>query len=88
VYFRCAPFKNGVELDIGNGSRIRITPGNVATIDKGSKTLFHRTPTMRALPMPADVGDLKLLDKYINLHPVNRVLLMGWLSYTLAHPKV
>jgi hypothetical protein len=49
VYFRCAPFQNGVELDIGNGSRIRITPGNVATIDKGSKTLFHRTPTMRAL---------------------------------------
>jgi hypothetical protein len=63
VYYRCAPFQNGVELDIGDKrrTRIRITPGKVASIDKGSKTLFHRTPTMRSLPMPADIGDLKLL---------------------------
>ncbi|MEN8206869.1 MAG: hypothetical protein ABFS24_12775 [Pseudomonadota bacterium] len=88
VHYRCAPFQNGVELDIGNGHRIRIKPGKVAVIEKGSKTLFHRTPTMRSLPMPADVGDLKLLDKYLNINPVNKVLLLAWLSYMLAHPKV
>ena len=40
VFYRCAPFQNGVEIDIGNDrhTRIRITPGKVATIDKGSKT--------------------------------------------------
>ncbi|MFC1772598.1 hypothetical protein ACFL3A_04500 [Pseudomonadota bacterium] len=88
VYYRCAPFQNGVELDVGNGDRIRITPGKVAAIKKGSQTLFHRTSTMRSLPAPADVGDLKLLDKYLNLHPTNAVLLIAWLSYTLAHPKI
>ena len=90
VYFRCAQFQNGVELDIGDDrhTRLRITPGNVVTIHEGSKTLFFRTPAMRSLPMPADVGDVKLLDKYLNLHPTNTVLLVAYISYTLAHPKV
>lgn len=38
--------------------------------------------------MPADVGDLKLLNKYINLAPASVVLLTAWISYTLAHSKV
>ena len=88
VYYRCAPFQNGVELDIGNGCRVRITPGKAVVLHDGSKTLFHQTPTMRSLPMPADVGDLKLLDKYINLHATYATLLLAYLTYTLAHPKV
>ena len=88
VFYRCGPFQNGVELDMGNGSRIRVMPGKVAVIDSGSKTLFRRTPTMRSLPVPADVGDLKLLDKYINLQPTHDLLVSAYLTDTLAHPKV
>jgi hypothetical protein len=43
---------------------------------------------MRPFVMPADVGNLKLLNKYINLHPASVVLLVAWLSFTLANPKV
>jgi hypothetical protein len=90
VYYRCAPFQNGIELDLGDvrHTRIRIAPGNVATVAEGSKTLFHRTATMRPFVVPADVGDLKLLDKYFNLDPASVVLLIAWVGYTLAHPKV
>jgi hypothetical protein len=90
VSYRVAQFQNGVELDLGDArhTRIRIVPGNVAIIDSGSKTLFHRTPAMRPFVVPADVGDLKLLDKYINLDPASKVLLFTWLGYTLANAKV
>jgi len=88
VYYRCAPFQNGIELDIGDDHRIRVTPGKVAVIKKGSETLFYRTSTMRPLPIPAEIGDLKLLDKYLNLHPTHIVLIRAYLTYTLAHPKV
>jgi hypothetical protein len=39
-------------------------------------------------PMPAQVGDLDLLNKYLNLHPAQAVLFIAWISYTLAHPKL
>jgi hypothetical protein len=90
VNYRCAPFENGIELDIGDDlhTRIRIGSGKVVTIDEGSKTLFRRTTAMRSLPMPDKVGDLKLLNKYLNLHPTHVLLLMAYVTYTLAHPKV
>jgi hypothetical protein len=90
VSYRVASFQHGVELDLGDArhTRIRIAPGNVAIIEEGSKTLFHRTTTMRPFVVPADVGDLKLLEKYINLHPPSTTLLLAWLGYTLAHAKV
>lgn len=90
VWYRVAPFKDGIEIDAGDGShsRFRVTSGKVETNIKSSETLFHRTPGMRPLPMPDEQGDLKLLEKYINLDPASTVLLIAWIGYTLAHVKV
>ena len=38
--------------------------------------------------MPAGVGDLDLLKKYVNLHPAALLLLTAWITWTIAHPKV
>jgi hypothetical protein len=78
-------------LDVGDDqhTRICVTPGKVEVITEGSVTLFYRPPTMQPLTMPAEHGDLQLLDRYLNnLHEPDRVLLKGWISFTLAHPKV
>ena len=90
VWYRVAQVQDGIELDVGNKdhTRIRVTPGNVENVKKGSETLFHRTTGMRPFTMPADDGDVNLLDKYINLDTASKILLKAWLSYTLAHPKV
>ena len=59
----------------------------MSVITTGSDTLFLRTAIMKSLPMPAEVGDLRRLHPYVNLHPAERFLLIAWIVYTLAHPK-
>jgi hypothetical protein len=90
VYIRVAPYKDGVEIDRGDNdrTRIRVTSGKVEIIRDGSEIFFYRPTVMRELPMPADHGDLTLFDKFTNIHPVNRMLMYAFMSYTLAHPKV
>lgn len=52
VWYRVAPYEDGIELDVGDDrhTRIRVTPGKVEVVTEGSETLFYRTPAMRALP--------------------------------------
>lgn len=89
VYFRVAPIDGGIEIDAGdeNHTRYHITNGKVEIISEGSEVIFFRTPSSQAMVMPAEVGDVRLLEKYLNMHPAAITLLIGWLSYTLAHPK-
>jgi hypothetical protein len=90
VWCRVAQVEGGVELDIGDDhhTRVQIMPGKVTIKKEGSKTLFYRPRGMRAFVMPDEQGNLALLNKYLNLHPVSIVLLVAWISYTLAHPKI
>jgi hypothetical protein len=90
VFYRVAHTEDGIELDRGDEhhTRILITDGRVEIITTGSETFFYRTPGMKPLVLPADRGDLALIDKYLNLHPADRVLLKAYLTYTLAHAKV
>jgi hypothetical protein len=89
VWCRVAPVQGGIEIDVGDEkhTRIRVLPGNVQIIDHGSATLFYRSASALPMVMPADTGDINLLKKYLNMHPVSMALFIGWLSYTLAHPK-
>jgi hypothetical protein len=89
VDYRIAPIDGGFEIDLGDGEyvRVRVTANEVSIITDGSERLFFRTSTMRALPVPAEVGDLKRLGGYLNLGEPDRVLLIGWITYTLAHAK-
>lgn len=89
VWYRVAPIKNGVEFDVGdpNNTRIIVNPSGVHTLQTGSETLFFRAISTRQMVLPSEAGDLGILKKYLNMHPVSIELFMGWLSYTLAHPK-
>lgn len=89
VWYRVAPIEGGVEIALGDAAdaRVRITPGKVDVLAQGSDTLFYRTPVSRAMAIPAATGNLKLLDKYLNLYAEQRTLLVAWISYILAHPK-
>lgn len=88
VWYRVAQFQGGIIIDLGDKdhTHIRITKGNVV-IANGSGVLFYRTQVSLPMVMPAEVGNIKLLEKYLNLHPASIILLLGWLTYTLAHPK-
>ncbi len=91
VWYRVAPYQDGIEIDLGDEAhnRVRITPGCVETIESGSQTLFVRSPVMKAMAMPAEHGDHKLLQKYLpNLAYFDFLLLIAWITYTLAHPKI
>lgn len=90
VWYRVAPIPAGVEIDLGNpeNTRVRIISGRVEIVARGSETLFWRPPVSRPMVMPAEVGNLRLLNKYLNLHPAAIPLLVAWVAYTLAHPKL
>lgn len=90
VWLRVAPLGNGVEIDVGDDqhTRIRITAGQTEVVTAGSDTIFYRTRSTKAMAMPATDGDWRLLEKYLNVSPSDAVLLIAWLTYTLAHPKV
>ena len=91
IYLRIAPYKNGVEIDHGDDehTRTRITPGKIKTVRHGSETLFYRTNVTLPFVTPAKKGNLNKLRKYLkNIRPDQHELLIGWISYTLAHPKV
>jgi hypothetical protein len=90
IWSRVAPINGGIELDMcdAENTRIRVTPSKVEIIKQCSDALFYRNPNAQPMVIPAAKGDLKLLEKYVNLKPVDLLLFTAWLSYTLAHPKV
>ncbi len=90
VWFRVAPYQNGIELDVGDDAqtRFRVTPGKVEIIGKDSDTLFYRSQTALPMVLPAKTGDINKLKKYLNMHSVSQTLFIAWLSYTMAHPKL
>ena len=89
VWNRVAQIDDGIEIDMGDDqqARIRITAGKVETITEGSEVIFFRPPSSMPMAMPAESGDIGLVKKYFNLSPIDQVLLIGWISYTVAHPK-
>lgn len=90
VFNRVAPTEGGIVIDLGDEkhTHVKITPGFVELLSSGSSTLFSRSQASKAMAMPAQAGNLRLLEKYLNLHPVQALLFIAWISYTLAHPKV
>jgi len=43
---------------------------------------------MESFVIPAATGNLQLLYPYLNLSRIDRILLIAWLSYVLANPKL
>ncbi len=91
VYLRVAPINDGVVIDLGDedNTHVRITPGNVAVLDKGSDTLFYRTHLTLPMVKPSENGDFKKLKKYLrSIEDKFQILFFAWVSFTLAHPRV
>ena len=89
VWYRIAPIHGGIEIDLGDRdrTRVQVMAGRVSILSGGSETLFRQTSTMRALPVPAEVGDVGRLRRHLNLPEAEKCLAIGWLSYVLGHPK-
>lgn len=90
IWNRIAPVNGGIEIDLGDDqhTRIKIAGGVVETVRAGSETIFHRSSVSKPMVCPAEHGDYSLLKKYVNLDANSFFLLVAWLSYTIAHPKV
>lgn len=89
VWYRVAPIPGGIEIDLGRDDdiRTRITSGKVETIREGSDVVFTRSANTLPMALPAEHGDLDLLNKYLNVSVQDRVLMIAWLAYILAHAK-
>jgi energy-coupling factor transporter ATP-binding protein EcfA2 len=89
IYSRVAPIDGGIEIDVGDvkNTRLRVTAG-VEIIKNGSTVPFAKNPLAKAMVLPAETGDIKLLKQYVNLSAPSFFLLTAYLSYTLAHPKI
>lgn len=89
VWLRIGRDGDRLVIDLGDRhhTHVYVSAGKVEVVREGSPTLFWRTETMRALSIPAETGNLALLDKYLNLDPEAILLLKAWIGYVLAHPK-
>jgi hypothetical protein len=90
VWYRYAESVGGVEIALYDDAdtRVRITPGRVEVVTSGSPVAFYRTPHCRPMATPAAKGDVGLLKQYLNFDDVQFTLYVGYLTYTMAHPKV
>lgn len=90
VWHRVAQAEDGIVVDLGDDqhTHVRIRPGQVELVCAGSNTQFSRSQVSKAMAMPVRPGNLRLLEKYLNLSPIQRMLFTAWVSYTLAHPKI
>jgi hypothetical protein len=90
IHLRTASLDGGgVAIDLGHPSRevIHLKNGTSTLVTTGSKTLFTRSPTMLGLPFPAKQGNIKKLIKYLNMSTEHKWLFIGWLTFTISHPK-
>ena len=90
VWRRIASVPDGIEIDIGDIAHtiFKITANKVTNVTHESNTFFYRPQHARPMAIPSDVGNLNSLKKYVNLDWMQFSLFRGWLSYTLAHPKI
>jgi hypothetical protein len=90
VWYRYGAIAGGVEIALYDDAdtRVRITPGRVDVVTSGSLVAFYRTPHCRPMALPAASGDVGLLNQYLNLDDTQFTLYVGYLTYTMARPKV
>jgi hypothetical protein len=90
VFTRVGAVDDGIEIDLGNSDHTRcgIYAGKVDLDVRHSNCIFERDSFQEPMMNPAIFGNLKLLNKYLNLSEMDIVLFIAWISYTLAHPKL
>ena len=90
TYYRVAPHPDGgIAIDLGDTARTQvwIKPGHVQLVQMGSCLPFLRPKSMWSLVMPADCGEVDRIYQYIPRDPPTALLIIAWITYTIAHPK-
>lgn len=88
---RIGMLDGGIEIDLLNAEfHTVVITANGVWVRNTAINVFYRTAEARALPFPALDGsaDLNLLRKYINLKGVAFHLLLAYLTFMIASPKV
>lgn len=80
VFTRIAESNDAIYLDLVNENWevIKITPGGWE-LKSDYPVKFRRTNSMKALPIPEKGGSLSELDKFLNIHGNNLILVKAWL---------
>lgn len=86
---RSAPVANGIELALGDeaGTIIRVTAAGVEDVSTDSFAVFKCNQNTLPMVKPAEKGNLGKLRSHLNLSPQHIILVIGFITYTLAHPK-
>lgn len=90
TYVRIAPSGDGgIVIDVGDAAatHVLLSGGTAHLVRSGSRALFLRPKSMLPLVLPAETGDLVRLDQYLPPHKPTQLLLLAWITYTIAQPK-
>ncbi|MGR6752086.1 hypothetical protein [Aeromonas taiwanensis] len=88
AHYRVAPMLGGYLYHLGDGRFLQATDGRaVVTTTIPNGLYFTETSTMIAAPTPELKFDLKALLKWFNCSDKEKLLLLAWLTYTVATPK-
>jgi len=88
---RVAPCGAGIEIDLCNdGFRTVVIDRKDVKVQTTARNLFFRPTQVRPLPLPVLDGraDVNLLKQYINLDGVAFQLLVAYMTFTIASPKI
>lgn len=88
---RVSPLLNGIVIDRGDVERTQfsVNESGVEIIQRDSTEVFESSNQSIEFPLPVLEGKENFfrLRKYLNLNDAEKVLLIAWISYVLAHPK-
>jgi hypothetical protein len=86
----CPLGTGGVEIDLcdGKGTTVLIDSSGVKVLGGTSDTLFLRSASALALPVPADIGDYTLLRKYVHLRSNSFLIYIAWVTFTIVSGKI
>lgn len=87
-HYRFAPYANGYIYHLGENRFLQVTDGAVSNItDLPSGIYFTESSTMLSAPEPEPKVDVKALLRWFNCSDAEKLLLLAWLTYTVATPK-
>ncbi|PKQ74826.1 hypothetical protein AOX56_20415 [Aeromonas sobria] len=88
-HYRVAPVVGGYLYNLGAGRFLHVTAvgGISVTSEVPDGVYFTETSSMLSAPTPESKLDVKALLSWFNCSNAEKLLLLAWLTYTVAHPK-